>query len=45
MPGQIKEVELSSEGEDREGNVSQDSKHHIVQIIDSNKNLADALGP
>jgi hypothetical protein len=47
MPGQIKEVELSSEGEEREDNASpgetQNSKH-IIQIIDSNKNLAEGLG-
>ena len=47
MPGQIKEVELSSEGEENNenGNIedNQNSKH-IIQIIDSNKNLIEGLG-
>ena len=40
-PGQIKEMELSSEGEDAGDAepVALGSKHHIIQIIDSDKNL------
>jgi len=40
-PGQIKEMELSSEGEDGgDGEpAALRSKHHIIQIIDSDKNL------
>jgi len=40
-PGQIKEMELSSEGEDGgDGEpAALGSKHHIIQIIDSDKNL------